>query len=48
MLDREPLEVWVADAFRCGRLSRFAVGQLLGLDRWQTEEFLAAMGAIRP
>jgi hypothetical protein len=48
MLDREQLEVWVADAFRCGRLSRFAVGQLLGLDRWQTEEFLAARGAIRP
>lgn len=48
MLDHEQLEACVSNGYRCGRLSRFAVGQLLGLDRWQTEEFLAARGAIRP
>lgn len=45
---RELLEVFVADAHRRDRLSRFQVGRVLGLDRWQTEAFLAARDALRP
>ena len=47
-LPREMLEAFVADAHRHDRLSRHQVGQLLGLDRWQTEDLLAARDAIRP
>lgn len=47
-LSRELLESFVVEAHRHEKLSRYQVGQLLGLDRWQTEEFLAARGAIRP
>ena len=38
----------IADPHRRDQLSRYEVGQLLGLDRWQTEEFFASRGAIRP
>ena len=48
ILDRALLETFVVDAHRHDQLSRYEVGQLLGLDRWQTEEFLASRGAIRP
>ena len=47
-LSREILEALVADAHRRDKLSRFQVGKILGLDRWQTEDFLAARDAIRP
>jgi hypothetical protein len=47
-IDRERLEAQVADAHRRNQMCRHHVGQVLGLDRWQTEEFLAARGAIRP
>ena len=40
-LSRELLEAFAADAYRNGKLTRHQVGQLLGLDRWQAEEFLA-------
>ncbi len=48
ILDRAILEAFVVDAHRRDQLSRYGVGQLLGLDRWQTEEFHASRGAIRP
>jgi hypothetical protein len=47
-LPREFLEAYAAEAYRCERLSRRQVGQLLGLDRWKTEEFLANHHADRP
>jgi predicted HTH domain antitoxin len=30
------------EEYRCGRLSHRQVGEMLGLDYWQTEHFLAA------
>jgi len=45
---RELLEAFTAHAYRNDRISSYQVGQLLGLDRWQTEEFLASRDAIRP
>ena len=42
------LEAYAAEAYRAERLSRFQVGQLLGMDRWQTEQFLAERAAQRP
>ncbi|HAB17720.1 MAG TPA: UPF0175 family protein [Verrucomicrobiota bacterium] len=47
-ISREFLEAYAADAYRNERLSRHQVGQLLGLDRWQTEDFLARRQAQRP
>jgi hypothetical protein len=47
-LSRELLEAYAADAYRNERLTRHQVGQLLGLDRWQAEEFLAGHNAQRP
>jgi hypothetical protein len=47
-LPREFLEAYAAEAYRSERLSRRQVGQLLGLDRWKTEEFLANHDAQRP
>jgi hypothetical protein len=47
-LSRELLEAFVADAHRHDKLSRYQVGQALGFDRWQTEDFLASRDAIRP
>ncbi len=48
MLSREFLEAYAADSYRNERLTRHEVGQLLGLDRWQTEEFLDRRQAQRP
>jgi hypothetical protein len=47
-LSRQLLEAFAADAYRNEKLSRHQVGQLLGLDRWQAEEFLAHHNAQRP
>ena len=46
-LSREFLEAYAADSYRNERLTRSEVGQLLGLDRWQTEEFLVRHHALR-
>lgn len=46
-LSREFLEAYAADSYRNERLTRSEVGQLLGLDRWQTEEFLVRRHALR-
>ena len=48
VLSREFLEAYAADSYRNERLTRYEVSQLLGLDRWQTEEFLARRQALRP
>ncbi|MGE3311317.1 MAG: UPF0175 family protein [Limisphaerales bacterium] len=45
---RELLESYVVEAHRQDKLSRYQVSQILGLDRWQTEDFLASRDAIRP
>ena len=41
------LEALAADAYRCGTLTRHEIGSLLGLDYWQTDEFLTVRGARR-
>ncbi len=47
-ISRQLLEAYAAESYRSEKLSRHQVGQLLGLDRWQTEEFLATRNAQRP
>ena len=47
-LPRQLLEAYAADGYRTEKLTRHQVGQLLGLDRWKTEEFLAHHNAQRP
>ena len=47
-ISRELIEAYAAEAYRTERLSRHQVGVLLGLDRWQTVDFLAKRNAIRP
>lgn len=39
-LDEAALEALAIDLFRCGRLSRPALGRMLGLDRVETGTFL--------
>ena len=46
-LPRSVLEAAAADGYRTEKLTRFQVGELLGLDRWQTEEFLTRHEAQR-
>jgi len=38
---REALEALAIEGYRSGKLTQFEVGQLLGLSRIQTEDFLA-------
>lgn len=47
-LSESALRSLLAEAYRRDRIGRHEVGQLLGLDRWQTEEFLAEHEAQRP
>jgi len=47
-LPRMFLEAYVAEGYRTEKLSRHQVGQILGMDRWQTESFLAEHEAQRP
>jgi hypothetical protein len=39
-LDAAAREALAIDLFRCGRLSRLALGRMLGLDRYETSAFL--------
>ena len=41
-------EAFAAEAYRLQKISRHQVSQLLGLDYWQTEEFLTKQDAKRP
>jgi Uncharacterised protein family (UPF0175) len=45
---RQMLEAFAAEAYRGQKLSRHQLSQLLGLDYWQTEEFLTQHEARRP
>lgn len=45
---RVVLEAFAAEAYRLQKISRHQVSQLLGLDYWQTEEFLTKHDAKRP
>jgi predicted HTH domain antitoxin len=47
-MPRELVEAYAAEGYRAERLSPREVSLLLGLDRWQTEQFLSQRGAIRP
>jgi len=47
-LPRKFLEAYAAEGYRTEKLSRHQVGQILGMDRWQTESFLAEHEAQRP
>ena len=46
-MPRKLLEAFAADGYRSGTLSRGQVRRLLGLDYWQTDEFLTQHGALR-
>lgn len=46
-IERALLESLAADAYRDERISRRQLRDLLGLDYWQTEEFLTAHDAKR-
>ena len=46
-MPRQMLEAFAAEAYRAQRLSRHQLGQLLGLDYWETEEFLTRHEARR-
>ena len=47
-IPRRLLEAYAIEGYRTEKLSRHQVSQLLGLDRWKTEEFLAQHQAQRP
>ena len=47
-IPRQMLEAFAAEAYRGQRLSRHQLSELLGLDYWQTEEFLTRHEAKRP
>jgi len=47
-MPREFLEAFAAEGYRTHKLSRHQVRQLLGLDYWQTDEFLTRHEATRP
>jgi predicted HTH domain antitoxin len=47
-MPRRMLEAFAAEAYRTQKLSRHQISQLLGLDYWQTEDFLTQREAKRP
>ena len=47
-MPRQLLESLAAEAYRSQKLSRHQVSKLLGLDYWQTEDFLTRNDAKRP
>jgi hypothetical protein len=46
-LPRRAFESLVSDAYRAGRISHAQAGEMLGLDRWQTDAFLKEACAHR-
>jgi len=47
-LPRQTFEALVVQAYRTGRLTHSQVGELLQLDRWQTDGFLKDAQGFRP
>ena len=47
-LSRQAVEALVTQAYRAGKLTHAQVGEILGLDRWQTDLFLKNAKAFRP
>lgn len=45
-MSRELLEAFAVEAYRSEKLSRGQVSELLGLNFWETEEFLRKRGAF--
>jgi hypothetical protein len=46
-LPRRAFEAMVSEAYRVGQISHAQVGEMLGLDRWQTDAFLNGSQAYR-
>jgi len=46
-LSRQALEALAAQAYRAGKITHRQVGEILGLDRWQTDAFLKNSQAQR-
>ncbi len=46
-LPRRAFEAMVSQAYRVGKISHAQVGEMLGLDRWQTDAFLKNAQAYR-
>ncbi|PYI80661.1 MAG: hypothetical protein DME26_21120 [Verrucomicrobia bacterium] len=47
-LSRRAIEALVAQAYRAGKITHAEAGEILGLDRWQTDAFLKSAQAHRP
>ena len=47
-LSHQAVEALVTQAYRAGKLTHTQVGEILGLDRWQTDTFLKNAKAFRP
>ena len=45
---RELLEAFALEGYRLEKLSHHQIGEMLGFDYWQTEEFLTRHEAKRP
>lgn len=47
-MPRQVLEAFAAEAYRAQKVSRHQLSQILGLEYWETEEFLTRHEARRP
>jgi hypothetical protein len=47
-LSQRAVEALVAQAYRAGKITHAQAGEILGLDRWQTDAFLKIEQAHRP
>jgi len=47
-LPRQTLEALIVQAYRKGRITHAQVGELLDLDRWETDGFLKNTEGFRP
>jgi hypothetical protein len=46
-LPRRAFEAMVSEAYRAGKITHAQAGEMLGLDRWQTDAFLKGAHAYR-
>lgn len=47
-LSRRAIEALVAQAYRAGKITHAQAGEMLNLDRWETDRFLKGAQAYRP